>query len=101
MGQPLLHAKQHDHAAAWISRAIQQNPTADYLAALATALQHQGKLAEALKALDQAIKLKADDAGCGRLAAGFAPNSSLPVRPCVAFSTRSSLIHITAMSRSV
>jgi tetratricopeptide (TPR) repeat protein len=62
MGLLSLHAKQYDHAAGWISRAIQQTSTAEYLAALATALQHQGKLAEALKALDEAIQLKTDDA---------------------------------------
>jgi tetratricopeptide (TPR) repeat protein/ADP-heptose:LPS heptosyltransferase len=63
MGLLSLHAKQYDHAAAWISRAIEQNSTAEYLATLATALQHQGKLAEALKALDEALRLKTDDAG--------------------------------------
>src|SRR5262249_34360321 len=62
MGLLSLHAKQYDHAAEWISRAIEQNPTAEYLAMLATALQHQGKLSEALKALDEAVRLKTDDA---------------------------------------
>jgi tetratricopeptide (TPR) repeat protein len=63
MGLLSLHAKQYDHAAAWISRAIEQNSTAEYLATLATALQHQGKLTEALTALDEAVRLKTDDAG--------------------------------------
>ncbi|HUN95713.1 MAG TPA: tetratricopeptide repeat-containing glycosyltransferase family protein [Bradyrhizobium sp.] len=63
MGLLSLHAKQYDHAAAWLSRAIEQNKTAKYLAALGTAFQHQGRFAEALKAVDEAIQLKADDAG--------------------------------------
>lgn len=63
MGLLSLHAKQFDQATVWISRAVEQNATAKYLAALGTALQHQGRLADALKALDEAIQLKADDAG--------------------------------------
>src|SRR6201992_4493401 len=34
MGLLSLHAKQYDHAAAWMSRAIEQNSTAEYLATL-------------------------------------------------------------------
>jgi tetratricopeptide (TPR) repeat protein len=85
MGLLSLHAKQFDHAAAWISRAVQQNTTAKYLAALATALQHQGKLADALKALDRAIQLKADDAGLWTARGNLCTELKLPGEALLSF----------------
>ena len=38
-----LHSKQYDHALEWISRAIRQQPKADYLAGLGTALLNLGR----------------------------------------------------------
>jgi tetratricopeptide (TPR) repeat protein len=61
MGLLSLQAKQYDHAVAWISRAIRQDPRPDYLANLGTTLREQGRYEEALKVLDKAIQLKPED----------------------------------------
>jgi tetratricopeptide (TPR) repeat protein len=66
MGQISLHARQHDHAAEWITRAIRLNPKAEYLGSLGTTLQKQGRHEEALKVFDKAVQLKPDDAGLWR-----------------------------------
>ncbi|HTU59751.1 MAG TPA: tetratricopeptide repeat protein, partial [Polyangiales bacterium] len=60
MGLICLDAQQHDHAIEWMSRAIRQQPKAEYLTSLGTALQHQGRLEDALKAFDKAVQLKPD-----------------------------------------
>src|ERR1700759_5445397 len=39
MGLLCLDAKQHDHALEWISRAVRQEPKAEYLTSLGTTLQ--------------------------------------------------------------
>jgi tetratricopeptide (TPR) repeat protein len=62
MGLLSLHAKQYDHAREWIARAIRQDAKPDYLASLGTALQQQGLHEEALKAFDQAVQIRPDDA---------------------------------------
>ena len=62
MGLLLSQAQQYDHAMAWIVRAIRQQPRADYLSSLATALQRLGRHQEALKALDKAVQLTPEDA---------------------------------------
>jgi tetratricopeptide (TPR) repeat protein len=62
MGLLSLHARQYDHAVAWISRAIRQDPRPDYLASLGTTLQQQGRYEEAFKVFDKAIQLSPDDA---------------------------------------
>ena len=56
-----LHSKQYDHAVEWISRAIRQQPKADYLAGLGTALLNQGRREEALATFETAARLKPDD----------------------------------------
>ena len=55
-----LHSKQYDHAVEWISRAIRQQPKADYLAGLGTALLNQGRREEALATFERAVRLKPD-----------------------------------------
>jgi tetratricopeptide (TPR) repeat protein len=62
MGLLSVHAKQHDHAVEWITRAIRQYPKPEYLASLGTTLQQQQRFEEALKVLDKAVQLKPDDA---------------------------------------
>jgi tetratricopeptide (TPR) repeat protein len=62
MGLLSLHARQYDHAVAWISRAIRQDPRPDYLVSLGTTLQEQGRYEEALKVFDKAIQLSPDNA---------------------------------------
>jgi len=62
MGLIAFETGQHDHAIAWIARAIAQDPRADYLASLGLALSRQGRHDEALKAFDKAVQLKPDDA---------------------------------------
>ena len=62
MGLLSLQAKQYDHAVAWISRAIRQDPRPDYLASLGTTLQQQGRHEDALKVFDKAIQLSPDNA---------------------------------------
>jgi tetratricopeptide (TPR) repeat protein len=62
MGCLSLHAGQHDHAVAWIARAIRQDPKPEYLASLGTTLQQQGRYEEALGVLDKAVQLRPDQA---------------------------------------
>ena len=62
MGLLSLHAKQYDAAIEWVGRANRANPETDYLAGLGTALEQQGLLEEALKAFDQAVQIRPDDA---------------------------------------
>ena len=62
MGLIVLQNKQYDHALAWITRAIAQDPKAEYLASLGATLSRQGRHEEALKAFDKAVQLKPDDA---------------------------------------
>ncbi len=52
MGLVCLGAGQFDHAVEWIVRAIRHNPKTEFLSTLGTALQHQGRHEEALKAFD-------------------------------------------------
>jgi tetratricopeptide (TPR) repeat protein len=61
MGLLSLQAAQYDLAAEWIARAIRQGPKPQYLLSLGTALRRQGRLEEALKAVDEAVQLKPDD----------------------------------------
>jgi tetratricopeptide (TPR) repeat protein len=63
MGRLALENGQHDLAVEWFARAIKQNPSADYLASLGTALRRQGRYDEASKAMDKAVQLRPDDAG--------------------------------------
>lgn len=62
MGLLSLQAEQYDHAVEWLARAIRQNPKVQYLRALGTTLQRQGRLEEALRTFDKAVQLKPDDA---------------------------------------
>ncbi len=66
MGLLSLDAGQYDHAIAWLSRAIRQDPKPAYLASLGSALHRQGRLEDALKAYDKAVQLKPDDANLWR-----------------------------------
>jgi Flp pilus assembly protein TadD len=61
MGLLSLHANQCDHAVDWLARAIRQDPKAQYLSSLGTALLQQGRHQEALKAFDKAVQIKPDD----------------------------------------
>ncbi|CAL77986.1 putative TPR domain protein; putative O-GlcNAc transferase related protein [Bradyrhizobium sp. ORS 278] len=62
MGIIALQTGQHDHAVAWFSRAIRQNPKIDYLTSLGFTLKQMGRLDDALAVFDKAIQLKPDDA---------------------------------------
>ncbi|CCE02023.1 tetratricopeptide repeat protein [Bradyrhizobium sp. STM 3809] len=62
MGIIALQSGQHDHAVAWFSRAIRQNPKIDYLTSLGFTLKQMGRLDDALAVFDKAIQLKPDDA---------------------------------------
>jgi Flp pilus assembly protein TadD len=62
MGMLCLQARQYDHAIEWIARANQQDVKTDYLLSLGTALEQQGLHQEALKAFDQGVQIKPDDA---------------------------------------
>jgi Flp pilus assembly protein TadD len=62
MGLLSLRAEQYELAVTWLARAIRQDPKPEYLSALGSALQRQGRLDEALKAFDKAIQFKPDDA---------------------------------------
>jgi len=61
MGLLSFQAQQFDHAIAWIERAIRQDPKAEYLSNLGSALRQAGRLDEALQVFDKAIQLKPDD----------------------------------------
>jgi tetratricopeptide (TPR) repeat protein len=63
MGRLSIEAGQHDHAVEWIARAIRLDPKVDYLASLGIALHRQGRLEEAVNALDKAVQLRPEDAG--------------------------------------
>jgi tetratricopeptide (TPR) repeat protein len=62
MGAIAFQRQQYDVAVEWIAKAIRHTPTAEYLSSLGTALQHQGRREEALKAYDKALLLKPEDA---------------------------------------
>src|ERR1700722_1133629 len=62
MGLLSHQAQQYELAVAWLARAIRQQPKAEYLSSLGTALQQQGRLEEALKAIDKAVQLNPEDA---------------------------------------
>jgi tetratricopeptide (TPR) repeat protein len=62
IGLLALRAGDHDHAVAWISRAIRQAPKTDYLTNLGTALLNQGRRDEALATFDKAVQLEPDNA---------------------------------------
>ena len=61
-----LQAEQFDHAVEWISRAIRQQPKAEYLTNLGTALMKQGRREEALATFDKAVQLEPDSADLWR-----------------------------------
>ena len=61
MGLLSFQAQQFDHAVAWFSRAIRQNPKTDYLLNLGSVLKQAGHLDEALLVFDKTIQLKPDD----------------------------------------
>jgi tetratricopeptide (TPR) repeat protein len=71
MGLLSLQSGQFDHAVEWISRALKQDPKAEYLYSLGTALRQQGRLEDALMAFDKAVQFKPDKAelwiGLGRV----------------------------------
>jgi tetratricopeptide (TPR) repeat protein len=60
MGLLSFHFNQDDHAAEWISRAIQQDPKPQYLFTLGVTRQRQRRFEEALQAFDRAVQLKPD-----------------------------------------
>jgi tetratricopeptide (TPR) repeat protein len=62
MGTSSFHNKQYDAAIEWVSRAIRQYSKPEYLSTLGAILQQQGRLEEALKTFDKAVKIKPDDA---------------------------------------
>jgi len=62
MGLLSIHAKQHDHAVEWLSRAIRLDPKPVYLTSLGTALLAQARFEDALQVFDKAVQLKPDDA---------------------------------------
>jgi tetratricopeptide (TPR) repeat protein len=61
-GLAAMRAGQHDHAVDWLVRAIRHTPRVEYVSALGTALQRQGRFEEALKAPDKAASLQPDNA---------------------------------------
>lgn len=62
MGLLSLESSDYDHAVEWFAGAIRQSPKAEYLVSLGTALLRQGRVDEALKALDKAAQLSPGDA---------------------------------------
>jgi tetratricopeptide (TPR) repeat protein len=62
MGLLLLQDRQFDHAVAGFSRAIRQDPKAQYLCSLGNALNQQGRLDETRQVFEKAVQLKPDDA---------------------------------------
>jgi tetratricopeptide (TPR) repeat protein len=62
MGLLSHQAGQYDLAVEWMTRAIRENPTPEYLGNLGTMLLRQKRYEDALKAFDKAIQLKPEDA---------------------------------------
>jgi tetratricopeptide (TPR) repeat protein len=60
MGLLASETGQHDHAVAWLSRAIGQYPKVEYVSSLGHALQRAGRLGEASEAFDRLVRLKPD-----------------------------------------
>jgi tetratricopeptide (TPR) repeat protein len=60
MGLLSLCTKQFDHAVAWSSRAIRQDPKPEYLRSLGYALHQLGRHQEALEVIDKAIQIAPD-----------------------------------------
>jgi tetratricopeptide (TPR) repeat protein len=61
MGLLSFQTGQYDHAAEWISRAIQQDAKPGYLSSLGITLQHQSRFEEAAKTFGRALHLRPDD----------------------------------------
>jgi tetratricopeptide (TPR) repeat protein len=62
MGLISLQAKQYDDAIEWIGKANRTDPKSDHLLSLGIALEQQGLIEAALKAFENAVKLRPDDA---------------------------------------
>jgi tetratricopeptide (TPR) repeat protein len=62
MGLVALHARQFDHAVAWLTRAIRQDTRPEYLVTLGLTLKQAGRLEEACATFDTALRLKPEDA---------------------------------------
>jgi tetratricopeptide (TPR) repeat protein len=60
MGRLSFHSDQHDLAVEWLVRAIRQDPRPEYLVSLGVVLQRSGRLEEAIKTFDKAVKLRPD-----------------------------------------
>src|SRR5579859_3988152 len=60
MGLLSLRAEQADHAIEWFTRAIRQDPKPGYLIGLGAGLKRQGRLEEAFKTIEQAVRLDTD-----------------------------------------
>jgi tetratricopeptide (TPR) repeat protein len=57
LGLLSLQAARYDLALEWLARAIREVPRPRYLSSLGTVLRHQGRIDEALKAIDKAVQL--------------------------------------------
>jgi len=57
MGLMSLQAGQYDHAVQWLSRAIRQTPSTNYLSTLGIALKQMGRLDDALLSFQHVLKL--------------------------------------------
>jgi tetratricopeptide (TPR) repeat protein len=70
MGLVALHARQFDHAVEWLTRAIGQDPRAEYFTTLGVTLKQAGRLEEARTVFDAALQRKPDDAELWKSAGG-------------------------------
>jgi Flp pilus assembly protein TadD len=62
MGLLALQAQQYDEAIEWVGLANRADPKTDYLLSLSCALEQQGLHEEALKAIENAVGIKPNDA---------------------------------------
>ena len=88
MGLLALRAQQYDHAVAWLSRAIRQNPRSDYLSTLGITLKQMGRLDDALSVFDKAVQLKPDDAELWKHFGGVLAALGRPAEALLSLSAR-------------
>jgi tetratricopeptide (TPR) repeat protein len=85
MGLMSLQAGQYDHAVEWLSRAIRQTPSTNYLSTLGIALKQMGRLDDALSVFDKAVQLKPDDAELWKHVGGVLVGLNRPADALLSF----------------
>jgi tetratricopeptide (TPR) repeat protein len=62
LGLIALQGQQYEHAVDWLARAIRQDPKPEYLLALGKGLRLSGRLNDAVRVFEKAVRLRPSDA---------------------------------------